>query len=187
MQKIDNQTVELVFIAVTALAVLLQGVVLLLIYLALRKGIVSLREEVEDLRASLMPMVDNTRELIDNSRALIDNARRLFVRMAPKAEAAVSDVAGVARGLREQTEALESATLEILARVRVQTSRMDAMATNGLDAVDRAGNYVADTVGRPVRQLAGLVAAAKAVVESLRGPVHEPRRSRFSNDEDTFI
>jgi hypothetical protein len=61
------------------------------------------------------------------------------------------------------------------------------MTTSGLDAVDRAGNYVADTVGRPVRQLAGLVAAAKAVVESLRGPVREPRQTRFSNDEDRFI
>jgi hypothetical protein len=46
---------------------------------------------------------------------------------------------------------------------------------------------VAETVGKPVRQLSGLVAAAKAIVESLRGPAREPRRARFSGDEDTFV
>ena len=187
MPKLNNEAVELVCIAVTALAVLLQAIVLSAIYVALRKAIGSLRGEVEDLRSSLMPVANNTREVIVEARALIDNTRRLFARMAPKAEATASDVARVARGLREQTEELELAAQEVFSRVRFQTGRMDAMTTSGLDAVDRAGSYVAETVGKPVRQLSGLVAAAKAIVESLRGPAREPRRARFSGDEDTFV
>jgi uncharacterized protein YoxC len=187
MPKLDNETIELVCIAVTALAVLLQAIVLFFIYLALRKAVGSLREEVEDLRSSLMPVADNTRELIENTRTLVENTRRLFVRVTPKAEATVSDVARVARGMREQTEELESAAQEILARVRVQVGRMDAMTTSGLDAVDRAGSFVAETVSKPVRQLLGLAAAAKAIIETLRGPVREPRLKRFSGDEDTFV
>ncbi len=175
MPKLDNETIELVCIAVTALAVLLQGIVLLFIYLALRKAIGSLRAEVEDLRSSIMPAIDNTRELVGSARALVDNARRLFARLAPKAEATAGDLARVAQGLREQTAELESATQEILGRVRFQTSRMDAMTTNGLDAVDRAGSFVADAVGKPVRQLAGVVAAA----QGNRG-VAARLRARFS-------
>jgi len=45
--------------------------------------------------------------------------------------------------------------------VRFQAGRIDAMTTNGLDAVDRAGSFVADSVGRPVRQIAGLVQRPK--------------------------
>jgi methyl-accepting chemotaxis protein len=187
MPKLDNETIELICIAVTALAVLLQAAVLIAMYLALRKTIGSLRQEVEDLRSSLMPVVDNSREFISNSRALVDNTRRLFARVAPKAESTASDVARVARGLREQTEELESAVQEILGRVRVQAGRMDAMTTSGLDALDRAGSFVTETVGKPVRQLAGLVAAGKAIVESLRSPAHEPRQTRLSGDEDTFV
>jgi len=187
MPKLDNEAIELVCIAVTALAVLLQAIVLSAIYVALRKAIGSLRGEVEDLRSSLMPVANNTREVIVEARALIDNMRRLFARIAPKAETTVGDVARVARGLREQTEELEEAAQEVLARVRFQTGRVDAMTTSGLDAVDRAGSYVAVTVGKPVRQLAGLVAAARAIVGSLRGPVREPRHARFSGDEDTFV
>ena len=187
MPKLNNEAIELVCIAVTALAVLLQAIVLSAIYVALRKAIGSLRGEVEDLRSSLMPVANNTREVIVEARALIDNTRRLFARMAPKAEATASDVARVARGLREQTEELELAAQEVFSRVRFQTGRMDAMTTSGLDAVDRAGSYVAETVGKPVRQLAGLVAAAKAIVESLRAPARAPQHARFSGDEDTFV
>jgi len=187
MPKLDNETVELVCIAVTALAVLLQAIVLLAIYVSLRKAIGSLRSEVEDLRSSLMPVANNAREAIVEARALIDNTRRLFVRVAPRVETTANDVARVARGLREQTEELESAAQGILERVRFQASRMDAMTTSSLDAVDRAGSYVAVTVGKPVRQVAGLVAAAKAIVGSLRAPARDPRHARFSGDEDTFV
>jgi methyl-accepting chemotaxis protein len=186
MPKLNNETIELICIAVTALAVLLQGIVLLFIYLALRKAISSLHEEVEDLRASIMPTIDDARDLIGNTRTLIDNTRRLFARMAPKAEATVGDLAKMAHGLQEQTVELESAVQEVLGRVRFQAGRIDAMTTNGLDAVDRAGGFVADSVGRPVRQIAGLVAAAKAIIESLRSPA-EPRERRFSGDEDRFV
>jgi uncharacterized protein YoxC len=187
MAKLDNETIELVCIAVTALAVLLQGIVLLFIYLALRKAIGSLQGEIEDLRSSIMPTIDNTRELVGSTRALVDNARRLFARLAPKAETTVGDLARVAHGLREQTAELESATQEILGRVRFQTSRIDAMTTNGLDAVDQAGSFVADAMGKPVRQLAGVLAAAKAIVESLRGSAHDPRDRRYSSNEDRFV
>jgi len=187
MPKLDNQTIELTLIAVTALALLLQAIVLLAIYLALRKAIRSLHGEVADLRASVVPVVESSREVIDNSRVLVDYARKLFARVAPKAEAAVGDVARVARGLRDQTENLEFTAKDILERTRRQTDRLDAMTTDALDAVDRAGSYVSDTVVRPVRQLAGLAAAAKAIVESLRNSAREPRRARYSSDEDTFI
>ena len=132
MPKLNNETIELICIAVTALAVLLQGIVLLFIYLALRKAISSLHEEVEDLRASIMPTIDDARDLIGNTRTLIDNTRRLFARMAPKAEATVGDLAKMAHGLQEQTVELESAVQEVLGRVRFQAGRIDAMTTNGL-------------------------------------------------------
>jgi len=186
MPKFDNQTIELAFTAVTALAVLLQAIVLLAIYLALRKGIASLRAEVEDLRSSLTPMVDNAKELIENSRVLVDKTQALLARVGPKAESTVNDMARVARGVRDQTAQAEFTAKDIIERTRRQTERL---ATNALDTVDRAGSYVVETVGRPARQLAGIIAAAKAIVESLRGSSssREPQPARFFDDEDRFV
>ena len=61
MPNLDNQTIQLIFIAVTALAVLLQAIILLAIFVTVRKAARSVREEVEDLRSSIMPIVDTTR------------------------------------------------------------------------------------------------------------------------------
>jgi uncharacterized protein YoxC len=187
MPKFDNQTIELICIAVTALAVLLQAIVLLAIYLALRKGIASLQEKVEDLRSSITPMVDNAKELIENSRVLVDKTQALLARVGPKAEATVTDIARVARGVRNQTESAEFTAKDILERTRRQTERLDAMTTDALDAVDRAGSFVAESVGTPVRQLLGVVAAAKAVVHSLRSYRKQPKPVPYYDEEEPFV
>jgi hypothetical protein len=49
----------------------------------------------------------------------------------------------------------------------VQSTRVDAMVSSALDAVDSAAVFVAETVNKPVRQISGLLASVKAIVESL--------------------
>jgi hypothetical protein len=50
------------------------------------------------------------------------------------------------------------------------------MFSNLLDTVDRAGGFVTEVVSKPVRQVSGVLRAAKAVVESLRGSAAARRR-----------
>jgi len=166
MPNLDNQTIQLIFIAVTALAVLLQAIILLAIFVTVRKAARSVREEVEDLRSSIMPIVDTTRELIN--------------RTAPRVEDAVVDLADIAHGLRVQTAQMESSVTEILERVRTQASRVDEMFSSLLDAVDRAGGFVAEAVSGPVRQISGLLASIKAIIESLRASADAVSRGSCS-------
>ncbi|HXR39527.1 MAG TPA: hypothetical protein VN776_10565 [Terracidiphilus sp.] len=176
----DHDTIELVCIGVGALALLIQAIVLLAIYLGLNKATRSLKEEIEDLRSSIMPAVDSTRELASSTRQLV-------ARLTPKVEAAVTDVAELAHGLRQQAADVETATGEILERVRKQTSRIDTMFSGTLDAVDKAGAFVAETVGKPLRQLSGVLAAIKAIVESLRAFDSPSRAPRVHDDKDMFV
>jgi methyl-accepting chemotaxis protein len=179
MPNLDNQTIQLIFVAVTALAVLMQAIILLAIFVAVRKAARSVSEQVEDLRNSVMPILDTTRDLIN--------------RVAPRIEDATADLAEITHGLRVQTAQMESAATEIVDRVRRQTNRLDKMFTGVLDSVDKAGAFVADAVSKPVRQISGLLASLKAIVESLRNsaaaPPHEPhlRRDRSSSDTDMFV
>lgn len=154
MQNLDNQTIMLAIAAVTALALFLQAIVLLAIFITLRKATRTLKEEVEDLRTAAMPIIYNTQELLKH--------------VTPKIEETVADVAAVAHGLREQTAHVEITAKEILNRLRQQSSRVDAMFSSTLDSVDRAGVFLADSVSRPARQLSGLLASVKAAIESLR-------------------
>jgi len=57
MPKLDHETLLLACIAAIGLAMLLQTLILLLIFVAMRKAAASLREEAENLRSPVMPVI----------------------------------------------------------------------------------------------------------------------------------
>jgi methyl-accepting chemotaxis protein len=176
MQNIDNQTIQLAIVGVVALALLLQAFVLLLIFFTMRKAAKSLKEELEDLRSAVMPVIYNTRDL--------------FTKVAPKVESTATDMAGLARGLRQQTADMQSTADEILERLRRQAARVDGMASEVLNTVDKASAFMSDAVQKPVRQISGLIASAKAVVDSLRESAQSPappHDTHSAADKDMFV
>ena len=155
------------------MALLLQTIFLLAILVTVRKTARSLKEEIEDLRSSVMPIIYNTRDLL--------------ARVTPQVEATVEDLAQMAKGMRVQTEDLQSSAREVVERLRAQASRVDAMLSSVLDAVDRTGDFLTEAVNKPVRQISGLLASVKAVVESLRASEFGQNRSNSPGDDDTFV
>jgi hypothetical protein len=175
MPKLDNDTILLAFVGVTALAFVLQTIILLAIFATVRKAARVVKEETEDLRSSMMPIIYNSRDL--------------YARLAPKIEQTVEDLSVIAHGLRVQTAEVQSSALEVMEKLRRQTTRLDQMFTTVLDAVDRAGGFVAETVSRPIRQISGMLASIKAIIESLRTPVeteHAPA-DRPAGSKDMFV
>ncbi|MGH9599091.1 MAG: hypothetical protein ACRD27_04465 [Terracidiphilus sp.] len=181
MPSFDIQTVQIIVLALVAVAVVLQVILVIAIFAGMGKMGKTVKEEVEDMRSSVMPIVYNTRELLAN--------------VTPKIESTVEDLAALIHGLRTQSKEVETVGTEVLERLRRQSSRLDTMMSGLLDSVDRTGAAVADAVNRPVRQVSGLLASAKAVVESLRDstsasaprPPHTPPTPRTRGDRDMFV
>jgi len=175
MPNLDPQTVQLAIVAGVALALLIQTIVLLAILSTVRKAARGMREDFEDLRSSVMPIIYNTRDLM--------------TRVTPKVDAAAEDLAALAHGLRVQTADIQSSATEILDRLRRQSTRLDGMMSTVLDAIDRAGAFMTDSVAKPMRQLSGILASARAVVESLRNadPAPHAQPPRNSSDPDMFV
>lgn len=179
MPNFDVQTVQVVVLALVGVAVLLQVILVIAIFAAMSKMGKSIKDEIEDVRTSVLPIIFNTRELMTS--------------LTPKIEATVDDMAALVHGLRTQSKEVESVSAEIVERLRRQSTRLDAMTTRLLDVVDRTGTVVVDTVNRPVRQLSGLVASAKAVVQSLRNsdstphPPHVRPSRRARGGDDTSV
>jgi hypothetical protein len=178
MPVIEQGNIELILAAVTAAAVLMQAFVLLGILLGVRKTSSIVLLKVEELRSTVTSLVNNANGVLD--------------RIGPSVEGAAIDVADVARRLRVQAAEMEASTAEIMERVRHQTGRVDAMITSLLNGVDKAGEYVVETVNRPVRQFSGILASVKAIMESLRSPARPPREIRSTIDkkpvvEDKFV
>ncbi len=177
MPNWNHDTILLLFVAVTGLAVLLQAVLLFAIFMSVRKTSQVVRQGADDLRSSVLPVIYSSREL--------------FTRVAPKIDAAAADLAELVEGLRVQATHLEAAATEITDRVGRQANRVDGMVTSVLNTVDRAGNFVQDAVSVPMRQISGLIAAARAIVESLRTPADPAARPTHGphgpDDKDLFV
>jgi uncharacterized protein YoxC len=172
--------IELASIGVGALALLMQAIILLAMFLGMRKAAKSLKEEIEDVRSSVMPVVNDTRELLTR-----------LSRLTPKLESTITDAAELTSKLRAQTADVEAAVEDILERVRKQTSRVDNMFSGTLDTVDRASVFVTETIVKPVRQISGLLAGLKAIIESLRSAQPSTnsvyRERGIHDDTDMFV
>lgn len=155
MQKLDSQTVQLIIVAAVAVTMLFQGIVLLAIFVVIRKSAQAMRQDIEELRTTVVPVLENVKDLLTHT--------------GPKIEATVVDLAAMSHNLRRQTADIQGAANEIIDRFNKQSVRVDTLLTKIFDGVDRTTGFVTETVNKPARQLAGLLASAKAIVESLRG------------------
>jgi signal transduction histidine kinase len=170
----DSQIFLLVIGGLIALALLLQAFALLAIFFGLRKAALSMREQFDEVRSNVVP--------------LCKDAREVLVRVAPQIERTTDDLAAVAHTLRTEADDVKSVAAEILKSTRRQAVRIDNIATTVLDAADRAVAFTSETVVRPMRQITGILAAAKAVVDVLRGPNGtRPRPANRPGDPEMFV
>jgi len=181
MANLDSQNVQLIIVAAVALTMLLQAIALLAIFIVVRKSAKAMSEEIADLRVTVVHVIDKVEPVIDNIRTLLAHT-------GPKIESAASDLAAVSQNLRRQTNDIQAAANEIIERFRRQSARVDLMATRVFDVVDRGTSFMSDAVSKPMRQLAGFLASAKAVVESLRAtaPEHHVPDDQQHGDQDMY-
>ena len=175
MQNSDSQTVQLIIVAAVAITMLLQTVALLAILVVVRKSTRSMRDEIEQLRTSVSGV-------IEKAEPVLDGARQLLSRTSPKIESAVTDLAAISANLRRQTSDVQTAATEIVERFRRQSARVDGKLTSIFDVLDRATNVMSEVLSKPMRQVAGILASAKAVMETLRNGA--PESHAEANDSE---
>ena len=79
MLKLDNQTILLALAVAIGLAVLLQTIILLAMFVTMRKVVGAIREEAENLRSSVMPVIFDAQEILASSRVSLAHSQELFV------------------------------------------------------------------------------------------------------------
>lgn len=170
----NNETLWLmIFVGLTAFALLVQAIVMLVAYFMVRRTITDVQGQIGEIRSTVMPILTRSKELLE--------------KVAPKVESVAADAADMAQSAREQTAHIRYTADEILARVYRQTSRVDNMLTNVADGVEHAGTVVADSVTRPVRQVSAMLAAAKAFLSVLATGRRNDRQSEMIADQDMFV
>jgi len=170
----NNETTLLViFVGITGFALVVQAIVMLVAFLTMRKSIISLQSDVQELRTTAMPILAKSRETLE--------------KVAPKLESVATDVADIAHILKRQSVEFQAVAGDILERVHRQTSRVDNMFTNVVDGVERTSYVVVDSIGRPVRQLAAMLAGAKAFLTVLATGRRPDQQADIVADQDMFV
>ncbi len=166
----NSDTILIVMVVLTALSVLLQISFLIALAVIGGRALKMGKEYGDEFRSVATPALQNARDLLQTTRDLI-------ARLEPHLDAAASDLAEMAHVANEETRKIQASADEIAERIRRQAERMDGMTTSALNGVDRAGQFFNQAVNVPVRQVSGVLAAVKAIVEALRAPAPPRRRT----------
>jgi hypothetical protein len=165
----ENVNLLMVFIAVTALAVLIQAGVLAGMYLALKKN----SSQVESLAAEV-----RTRAL-----PLVEQAQSMLSELRPRIETFMSNASESSTLVRAQIQRVDATLNDVLDRTRLQVIRADELVTRTFDQVEDTTETVHRAVVSPVRQLSGLVAGVTAGLDFLLGARRNRNGAPATHDE----
>ena len=192
MANSNLETLLIVFIAITGLSVLLQACVLLGMYLTMREAVTVAKEQADEYREKITPVLESSKKLIGTANELVVASKDLVAAIEPQLRIAATELAEMTISAREQADRLQITAEEVSEGVRRQAARVDGMTTSVLNRVDRFGNFLADAINVPIRQVSGVVAAAKAIVDTLRAPApprthRAPGGARAEDEKDLFV
>jgi len=177
MPNSNQETLFIIFIAFTGLAVSLQAGVLLALFLTVRKALASARERTEGFEGKIYPLVQTMHQFLTSGQEVVESIRALVAKLDPRLQSAAAELDAMTKDLHGQALRLQASVDDVAFRAHRQAARVDGMTTSFLNGLDRVGGLVNQAVDAPIRQVSGVIAAVKAVVETLRAPA-APRRRR---------
>ena len=166
-----DTTLLTVFIAVTAVAVLLQMAILAGMFVAVRKTSAKVESLAEEVKTKVLP----TAEL----------AHSMMLELRPKIETVADNVSVSTTMMRTQLERIDATLTDIVDRTRLQVIRADEFVNNTMDKLEETREAVQRTVVSPVRQISGLMHGVTAGVEAFfsrkrqRNSVNAPQDEMF--------
>jgi hypothetical protein len=149
----DNLTS--VFIGMTALALCAEAIVLVLMYLGIRRSAARMESLLTEVKGKVMPAVAQAEVILTEVR--------------PKLQVITENLQESTTLLREQVKRADATVKDAMDRGRLQIIRADELLTRTLDRVEQTSDMVHSTVISPVRRLSGLVQGLTVGLEFLFG------------------
>ncbi len=166
-----------IFIAVTSAAVVLQALIMVALYLAVRKAIAKIEGLSEEVRDKVLPPVVL--------------AHAMLVDMRPKVETVIENLSESTTRIRAQVERLDATLTDAVERARLQVIRADEMVGHTMDRIEHTRDIVHSTVEKavvsPVRQISGLVRGVSTGFEVFFGAKRRGRNGTGSAQDEMFI
>ena len=169
------ETLLIVFIAVTAVAVVIQMGVLVALYAAVKKSSTRMETLAGEVQARVLPALDTAQSMITAYR--------------PKIDVLLDNVTETSNVVRRQVASIEEPIAEAIQCTRQQVARIDELVSRTLDRVEQTSQRVQQTVSGPVRQASGIVQGLSAGLATLlgRSPSQRTKKSATAQKDEMFI
>jgi hypothetical protein len=158
------QTWLMIFSIVAAIALVVQGAMLIGLFFEIRQTNKKVNGLVSDLHTRVGPILTRLQILLDDTQ--------------PKISSMVADAAHIVYLTRGQAQKLDRVITDATDRLRGQLNHADRILTGALEAVEDAGSQFRSTVWRPMQKASALVQGIKVGLELLRS-----RRGGRRSDE----
>jgi methyl-accepting chemotaxis protein len=153
------------FVALTAVSVLLQAGILIALYLSVRKTSARVESVIEEVRTKVLPPVVSAEAMLNELR--------------PKLQIVTDNMVESTILVRAQVERVDATVNDVVDRARLQVIRADDLLTRTMDRVEQTSDVVHKTVVSPVRQFSGIIQGVTAGLEFLfSGRAHRNGNSR---------
>lgn len=152
------------FVIVTAVAIVLQAIMLVALFVQLRRTAARVEETVSDLNTRLSPIISRLQILVDD--------------VSPRISGLVADAAELTRLARSQAQKVDRILTETMERLRLQLIHVDQILTGAMEAVEEAGSRIRETVWGPVVKASAMIRGIQSGLEFFRAA-----RSRHNSAE----
>lgn len=162
-----------VFIAVTAVAVALQTLILLGLYLVVRKSTAKMEALATEVTTKTLPTVETVQSML--------------VELRPKIEVISVNAAESSNLVRNQLARIDATLTDALDRTRLQVIRADELLNRTMDRVEETSDAVHKTVISPLRQVSGFMSAISTGVEVFLGQKRRNRKNGAGVPQDEMF
>ena len=160
------------FVVVAAVAILMQMVIMLGMYLQFKETNRQVLRILHDLDSRVSPILLRVTRILDDSEDRISSI--------------VGDAAEVTRIARGQAQKVDRVFSDAVERLRIQVIRADQILTGTLEVVEDMGTKVKRSVTGPVMQVSAVLKGIKVGLDFIRG-VQNRRGAETTADEELFI
>src|ERR1700676_1287197 len=167
------------FVIVTALAVVLQAIIFIALFIPLSRTAARGEQTVAGRHTKLTPLTTRVQILGED--------------ISPRITGIVVDASEIARLARGEAQKLDRILSEALERLRLQLIHVDHILTGAMEAVEEAGSHLRQTVWGPVVKATAMIRGVQAGIDFFRnvrqrrGPIDPVETSAEQQDEGMFI
>jgi len=143
-----------VFVVVAAVAIVIQAIVLIALFVQMKRTAARVEQTVADFNTKVTPLVSRVQILVDE--------------LSPRLTGIVVDASEITRLARGEAQKLDRILSEALERLRMQIIHVDHILTGAMEAVEEAGSHLRNTVWAPVVKATALLRGVQAGLDFFR-------------------